>query len=307
MKASTVARVASWLIGLAGMGFVLRLFWTQRDQLADTLRRATPAWLLVGLVVAMLGMGVIAWVWRLLVIRLGSDLPVVQALRGFFVGQLGKYVPGGVWVIVGQGEGARREGVSGPVAYMATGLASVTAYVAAGLVAAATLVTAGSLLGPLDDGVTWLVIGVAAVGPIGLLGLHPAVLGGLVELARRVTKRPLELEVLPWRTSAGLVARQLATWLLVGAATWLTVVALGGDLPFDQVLLATCVSWTAGFLFLPVPGGIGVREAAFVAVLGGTPLAATVALAARLLFVLADLVAAGLATGLAAATRPTQP
>lgn len=197
--------------------------------------------------------------------------------------------------------------MAGPVAYMATLLASATAYVAAGLVTAASLVTTSSVLGELDAAVVWMVVGVAALGPIGVLGLHPAVLDGAVGIARRLTGRPLELATVPWRTATGLVLRQVATWVLIGLATWLTVVALGGDLAFDRVLLATCVSWTAGFLFLPVPGGIGVREAAFVAVLGGTPLAATAALAARLLFVLADLVAAGLSTVVAAGARRPGP
>lgn len=298
MTSSTLARAASWLIGLVGLAFVVRLFWTQRDEVVATIRQAQPAWLLVGLVAAVLGMGVIAWVWRLLMLRMGADLSRLQGFRGFFVGQLGKYVPGGVWLVVGQGEGARREGVPAGVAYAATVLSSITAYVAAGLVAAATLVVSRP-----DRAAVALVIGVALLGPIGLVGLHPAVLHRLLALGRRVTGRPLDLRVLAWRVSVGLVLRQTATWVLIGGATWLTSVALGGDLSFMMVLLATCVSWTAGFLFLPVPGGIGIREAAFVAVVGSTPTAATVALASRLLFVLADLVAAVGVTGLSAASR----
>jgi uncharacterized membrane protein YbhN (UPF0104 family) len=53
---------------------------------------------------------------------------------------------------------------------------------------------------------------------------------------------------------------------------------------------AAILSWIVGFVSVPVPGGIGVREAAFVAVVGTIPtgVRATVAVAARLCFILVD-------------------
>lgn len=295
-----IPRIIGGLVGLLGLAFVVRLVWRFREDLVDTLSRAQPAWLLVALVVGVCGMSVIGLAWRRLVQQMGGDIDRASALRAYFVGQLGKYVPGGVWAVVGRGEWARREGVAGTVAYASTMLSMITAYVAASLVAGIALVVDG---GALDGANPWLVAGVVALGPLGLLGLHPRLLGWGADLARRVSHRELQLEVLPWPQALGVVARQLLAWIGIGGATWLVTVGLGADLSFVRVLLATCVSWVAGFLFLPVPGGIGIREAAFVGVLGQDPIVATVALAARLLFIVVDVTGAGSATLAASRTR----
>jgi glycosyltransferase 2 family protein len=56
------------------------------------------------------------------------------------------------------------------------------------------------------------------------------------------------------------------------------------------------LSWIVGFVLVPVPGGVGVREAAFVAAAGSLDpgIAAATAVAARALFVLVDALGAAL-------------
>ncbi len=289
-----IPRIVGGAVGVLGLFFVGRLVWTQRSELAATIDRAEPGWLIVALVVGICGLTVIGWSWQALVLHLGGRLGFASALRGYFVGQLGKYVPGGVWAVVGRGEWARRDGVTGPVAYASTILSMVTAYVAGSLMAGMALLMVGEL--PSSSTGRWIIAGVVLLGPLGLLGLHPRILEWLASWARRLSGRQLALQVLPWHVTAAIVGRQLLAWLGIGTATWLVSIGLGAQLGFQQVLLATCVSWVAGFLFLPVPGGIGIREAAFVAVLGPDPVVATVALVARLVFVLADVAGAGLGT-----------
>jgi uncharacterized membrane protein YbhN (UPF0104 family) len=62
------------------------------------------------------------------------------------------------------------------------------------------------------------------------------------------------------------------------------------------VFVAAVVSWVVGFVAVPVPGGVGVREAAFLA-LAGLPagIGATVALVARLMFMGIDALGAAAA------------
>ena len=85
-----------------------------------------------------------------------------------------------------------------------------------------------------------------------------------------------------------------------GAAGTATPVSAANPLP---VVFATALSWVVGFIAIGVPGGLGVREATFAAVLsvavpaGVGPAAA---LAARLVFMLVDTVGA---VGASASTR----
>ena len=72
----------------------------------------------------------------------------------------------------------------------------------------------------------------------------------------------------------------------------------------SQVGAAAVLSWVVGFVLVPVPGGVGVREAAFVAAAGSLDpgIAAAVAVAARAIFVIVD--AVGALIGSASLRRP---
>ena len=88
-------------------------------------------------------------------------------------------------------------------------------------------------------------------------------------------------------------------WLAIGLTTLLAAKAL--DLPIGLVdaVALTAAAWLAGFVIVFVPGGVGVREATFVALAPealAPSQALAIALVTRLLFVAADMV--GLGVGL---------
>lgn len=133
-------------------------------------------------------------------------------VAAFFAGEIGKYVPGAVWPVVGRAEHA---------------VQSLVANYAAALVVPALFV-----------------------------------------------KR---------------VRQYLPAWVLIGGATWCVARALDPGAPVLRVGAAGIASWVVGFVAAPVPAGVGVREAAFVA-LAGLPagVGAAAALLARLVFVAVD-------------------
>jgi uncharacterized membrane protein YbhN (UPF0104 family) len=285
-----VARVVGTLVGLAGLYYVVRLVLDQRQEAGRLVEEVQPGLLVGALLLGLAGMTIIGLTWNLLLGALDRPLPTRVALRAYFVGQLGKYVPGGVWTIVGRGEWARREGLSGRAAYTSTVLSMATAYLAGCLVTLAVLpTTGGRITHP-------LALLVAALGVVGVVAAHPAVLRRVLRLAERVTRREAGLTVPATDVMVRAVALQCVTWLCIGTGTWLVGVGLGFDLPFPDVVAATAVSWVIGLLVLPVPGGIGVREGAFVAVLGASGDVAAIAIAARLVAVAVDVLGATVST-----------
>jgi len=71
-----------------------------------------------------------------------------------------------------------------------------------------------------------------------------------------------------------------------------------GESGVARIAFAAILSWVAGLLAVPVPAGAGVRETVFIATSGlPSELGATVAVAARVLFIIAD--AGGAALGAA--------
>lgn len=282
------ARVASTAVGtalaLVAVAFVTRALVRDRAEIGDALDGASPGWMVVALLLAAIGMTAIAVPWQRAIRMLGDDLPMAQVVPRYFLGEIGKYVPGGVWPILGRGELARRSGVRRAAAYGSVLLSLFALYLAAMFVVVAGL---PSLLSG-DDGTG--PVFVLALLPLGLIALHPRALHFGVGAVERLVRRQLDLPIPPWRASAALVVRYVPAWLAIGAATWAVARSLDATAGIAEIGTAAVLSWLVGFVLVPVPGGVGVREAAFIAAAGSLDpgIAAAVAVAARVIFVLVD-------------------
>ena len=207
----------------------------------------------------------------------------------YFVVEVGKYVPGGLWSVLGRAEIARRRGVGSAAAYGSVVLSLAALYLAAVAIA---VVLSPLWLVPDVAGAYWWLVGVVLL-PLGLLALHPRCVAAGLLLAQRLLRRDLLGPVPSWGACLRCVASYLPAWTLIVLATWALTRALTPDAPLGVIAFAAVVSWVAGFLAVPVPGGVGVREAVFIAVAGPSPgVTAAAAVLARTVFVVIDVVAA---------------
>lgn len=186
---------------------------------------------------------------------------------GFYVAQLGKYAPGGIWQIVGQVGSARRAGV-GTVEASTVFTVFAVVQIASGLTIGAALAVFG---------------GAADVRLVFRLGALAAGVAGVVVLDRRWMVWVVDR--LPRRVDAAMVPAQVAilrAWAIMTVAVALAgaafAVLLGGlgDASLVSHPPATAaawvLSWTAGFAVVVIPAGFGVREGVLVALLGGGPM-----------------------------------
>lgn len=281
------------MLGLLAAGFVTRTLVEEWPKVSDALRGASIGWLVVGLVLAGTGMASMAWCWKAVLRLLGEEISSTSSIGWYFVGEAGKYLPGGVWPVLGRGEMARRGGVPRGRAYASVALSLAALYLAAMFVAVGFLPFAlsGGGFSP------WMLFLLAL--PVGTLGLHHAVLERVLHGARRITGRTIDVAIPRWRDSLLLVVRYVPAWLFIGTATWAVARSLTPDASYPRVVFAAVLSWIAGFLAVPVPAGAGIREAVLTASSGLDPaLSATTAVAARLCFIVVDVIGAlaGLAT-----------
>jgi uncharacterized membrane protein YbhN (UPF0104 family) len=291
-------RVATVALPLAGAALVTWAIVRGWDRTEAALGNADVRWLVATEAAACAAMVLIAVLWRSAMGVLGAALAPVETAALYFKGEVAKYVPGSVWAVVGRAELARRHGLSPSAAYGSVVLSLGALFLACAAVAAGGLpFTSGTVGSP----PAWALILVVVAG---LAALHPAVLGRVWE---RAAKRwPVSAERPPptptWAASLGLVARYMPAWLLVSVATWCASRALTPHPGWANTVSATTVSWLAGFVAVPAPGGIGVREAAFVAA-SNLPagVAAAVAVVCRLAFMAAD--GGGAAVGALVARR----
>lgn len=287
-------------IAAAGLAFAVQAL--QSADFNDILDPKRPLLLVVLPIAAGASMGLVGFAWWLLVRVTGGRAGMLETLGAYYPGQLGKYVPGGFWPILGRGELLYRRGVKRTSAYTSVMLSLIFTYAAAGVVGLPALVR--SLW---DAGVLAQAFATALAFTLVAVAVHPAVFRAVTSLLARLLRRDIGVDPPRWSVSVGIIAVCSVAWLAIGVTTALVGTAYGIDMEPGGLISATALSWLAGFLFIPVPGGIGVREAVFIAAAPGITEsgAALVALGARLVFIVGDLLAAAIVVGAAALRRET--
>jgi uncharacterized membrane protein YbhN (UPF0104 family) len=279
-----VLRAVGIIIAILAVGFCIKTLAHEWSSIRSSLAHANYGLLAIGLLCAlgsMTGLGLL-W-WRCLQV-FGSRQRRRDAIAWYFGGEMGKYLPGGIWPVLGRGELAVRSGVSRGTAYLTTLICYAAMCVAAAIVC--------GVLAPIvaldGHGLSWGWIMFLLI-PAGGLALHPAVMRPALALGQRLTKGRVSLQPQSWTTMLGLTAWSIPTWLLAGGVSVAVADALGYHQQPARVAFAAIVAWIVGFLAVPVPAGAGLREVVFVATSGlaGAP-AVAVAAIARLLFILVD-------------------
>jgi hypothetical protein len=237
----------------------------QWDQVRDNLEVSVPR-LGVGLLLTVLSIIALAQAWAIL-LPASNDRRTMR--RIFYIAQPAKYIPGGFAQPIGQVALTAEKGVR-------VGL-SVTAFVIhalAGLVAAAGL---GAGVALVSDVPTWLRL-VALAGVIAPLVLWRPVLLLAVRVVFRLSRRELSEDLVP-RQRAIVVA---FGWALAGvlgtAVAFATIGATSLAAPGWEMVVAFSFAFTIGYLAVPFPSGIGIREGVLALGLPSAGLATIVAI-----------------------------
>ena len=231
--------------------------------------------------------------WRTLLADLGSPLHLAPAGGIFFVGQLGKYVPGSVWSIVAQAEMGARLHIprrrSAVVGLITLGIAVICG-LAVGLPAL-------PLLFGRDDTEAVVLAFVLAL-PLFAVLLWPRLLNWGIALGLRLMRRePLE-HSLSGRAVLLSATCFIGAWLASGAHAWVLVRGVDEAVVSPQRLALVSVcgfvlsSSMAMFTFV-LPAGVGAREGLLVLLLApvtSTSAATAVVVLSRFLTVVSDIV-----------------
>lgn len=280
------ASVAGIAVGIAGIVFVTRTLITRWDDVTEAFSQVDAITLVGSLVLGLAAMTSIGWIWVQMISHRGHLVTHRRAMSWYFTGQLGKYVPGGIWPIVGRAELAARNGIPRVDAYASTGLSLVTTYLGA-----TVAIGIGAALTP----------GRRVIAVIVVVGLftgyavfsNGALRSRVVSVASKIS--PAASSLTDPRRLARLTATHVPAWVLMSLSTSVTASAFGANISVGEMLFITSSSWLAGFVVVGVPGGIGVREAIFTSLAGsiiGTPVAVSLALMSRVVFITVDLVGA---------------
>jgi glycosyltransferase 2 family protein len=249
--------------------------------------------------------GVPCWIfWHQALRGLGQRPAPWDSLRAYWIGHLGKYLPGKALVVVLRATLVRGPRVDGGIAAVCVFVETLT-MMSVGAAWSAVLL----LVGPLTAaGRAWLPWALALMVLAGFPTAPP-----LFRRAVEVLQRRRGLSI-PGETLRGLnLALMLQgwfwmslSWLLMGLSLWATLRALPGDsravweslADLPAVIACAALAVVLGFASL-LPGGVGVRELVVVTVLAplphvGSAKALAAALLARLVWLLAEVAVSGI-------------
>jgi glycosyltransferase 2 family protein len=304
-----------------------RGLWGSLRDLGERLHH--PGWIVLSGVFYAAGLGFSAAYWCLLLRALGYRASIPRLVRGYYIGQLGKYLPGKAWALV-----MRAGAAAGPDLPLSVGILTsfyeVLTTMAGGALTAAIILW---FLAPAKTaGFEWqsvwnifllqageevahdrnILVAVALIffTPLVLL-ITPVLFNRIIRRINRFAPFAADAPHLrPIHLFMGLVVTS-GTWLTFGLSGWSMLCGLMLEPPpFElepacRIAAYIALAYVAGFFILVVPSGLGVREyflllclapelTRFLPVGEAAAVAAVLVLMLRLVWTIADLVMAAL-------------
>jgi len=249
------------IVGLVVL-FVHRTIGTAVGQLADYPWRFDPAWLAASGGLYLLGLLPAGLFWRGVLRTLGQDARLGETLRAYYIGHLGKYVPGKAMVVVIRAGLIRSRRVetgtaAASVFFETLTMMSVGAFISAGILAAWFREQSSPVL-------FWVAVGLMVIA--GTPTFPPvfkrlARLAGVGKSAACAVER---LEQLGYGTLLAGWFCMAVSWIVLALSFWAVLRSMGiadlnplAELP--RYTASVSLATVAGFLSL-IPGGAVVRE-----------------------------------------------
>ena len=255
-------------------------------------------WLFAGVIAYAIGMMPAAAAWLQTLRAFGQSVPFWAGMHAYFLGHLGKYVPGKAMVIVLRVGKLAPLGIEIKPTIVSIFVETLTS-VAVGAVVGCLFIFLGPEFPP-----GWLVLGAAICVPCSILLLLPhtfrALLGILAK--SRIGRMPRSVsEAFTWRMMLRTCAWMALGWLIHGTAAWLVLSGIQ-----STPSLLTVHAWTScvaavslgsvvGFASM-LPGGAVIRELVITWLLSHIvpqPIALLAAIAFRVANLLAEFLVVG--------------
>ena len=289
-----------WIKLAVKLLIVALVFWFVRGTILQGLEKldehpltVRPWWLVLSGVVYLVGLLPAALFWRRVLRTLGQEAGLLETLRAYYIGHLGKYVPGKAMVVVLRTGLIRSHRVDTAVA------AASVFFETLSMMSVGSLLAAGVLVFWYRENTFLCLVSIGLMGAAGL-PIVPPIFRRLVRLAGVGKSDPEiagKVAALSWRSLIeGFVAMTLC-WTLLGVSLWASIRAVSPD-PFPLVsyfplyLASVSLAMVAGFLSL-IPGGAAVRELVLAQLLGhhvGDTIAVVSAVLLRLVWLGAELI-----------------
>lgn len=276
------------------------------DALAEYRWQLDPTSMIAAVVVLACAFGFLPLASQQALTGAGAPISYRQTYWAYFITQLSKYLPGGIWIFPGRAVALQRHNVS----FMASSVGmfvELTLLILAGI---SLFVPYWLVTGPESTSIEWWWLGLATI-PL-VVFVSPPVFNNLLKRSLPLLGQPDVRVHLTFGRLATILAIDILFWLTTGAGFFLLVASLQpATLPGWMALTsAFSMAWVVGFLAFLTPAGLGVREGALALLLAPLlppPFPALVALLARLWWTAAEGISVGIAALLGRDTAEDTP
>jgi hypothetical protein len=259
--ASTVLMVAIFY----WMGHKIALHWDDVKGHADAVR--WPVFFLASVMFAIFLFAFRAMQWRRILRGFGHDVPVAPAIRIWSTSELARYIPGVIMQVAGRAFLIAPYGV-GKTICAASQILELIIFLLANILVGVSCMIAFGYRHLQGDARYWMLPLILLIPLLGGLATPTVFFGIMDRVMARMKKPPLAA-----RLSAFELAKLLG-WSLLGLG-WQSVaifliVSTPLGLHWDKFYVVAgtyCLAWSAGFISVLNPGGLGVREGVFIAVM----------------------------------------
>jgi len=251
------------MIVIAIFVFLGKMVWNNWDQVKDIPFALKPLPLVLSTLIFVFSYFIQIWAWYVITLKLRVGLSPSDTLQSWFYSQLGKYLPGKVWLLLGRFYFYESKGKSRKTVSVALYLEMTTMTMAAGLVFLGTLIFHGEIW----QGYSWRQSGwLVPLFLLSFISLHPRVLQRILNwLLIRLKREHVSLSI-SYANILWILLVCIVCWVVGGIGFYFFVNSVYpvASQYFLFLTGALAISSTLGLVAIFAPAGLGVREGALV-------------------------------------------
>jgi glycosyltransferase 2 family protein len=256
-------RILQWAIVVAIFFFLGKMVWGHWNQVKDTPFTLRTFPFILSTLIFAFSYFIQIWAWYLITLKLKIALSPSETLKTWFYSQLGKYLPGKIWLFLSRFHCYESRGKSKKTISIALYLETVTIIMGAGLIFLAVLIFHREVRLFYSWGhPVWLVL----LFLLGLIFLHPRVLQKILNWTLiHFKKEPVSLSI-SYSDVLWILFVCIISWVIGGIGFYLFVDSVYPVAKHFILFLtgALAISSTLGLIAIFAPSGLGVREGALV-------------------------------------------
>ena len=262
-KQSGYKKVAKWIVVIAIFLFLGKMIRDNWSQVKDTPFSLQPLSFILSTLIFAFSYFIQIWAWYLITLKLKIALSPSETLKIWFYSQLGKYLPGKIWMFLSRFHFYESKGQSKKVISVAIYLEVVTMIVAAGLIFLTGLIFFKEMQSVYSGRTFWLVL-LPFISVF--VCLHPRILEKIINWTLAQFKRDVVSLSISYSDVLWILFICIVSWVVGGIGFYLFVDSIYPATAQYILFLtgALAVSSTLGLIAIFAPSGLGVREGALV-------------------------------------------